>query len=266
MRGLRFHYREWPNPGRPPLVLLHGFTSHARSWDTFAAAAQPHFEVFALDQRGHGESDWADDYSADAMVEDVRAFIGALRLERFNLLGLSMGGRNAYLYAARYPQGLDRLVIVDIGPEIHGPGASRIQAGVRAPDTFATPEEAVERALRANPNADPAEARHRTLNNLLLLDDGTWTFRYDRSYRDGSRTISRPDTEASWRELERITAETLLVRGERSDVLAPDVAARMVATIPRCQFVEVPGAGHSIPLERPREFIAAVLPFLAPGA
>lgn len=266
LRGLRFHYREWPSPGKPPLVLLHGFTSHARSWDTFARAVQPGFHVYALDQRGHGESDWTDDYSADAMVEDVRAFVRCLGLERFALLGLSMGGRNAYLYAARYPEGLERLVIVDIGPEIHGAGATRIQAGVRAPDVFATPEEAIERALRANPNADPAEARHRTLANLLRLEDGTWTFRYDRSYRDGSRTISRPDMEASWRELERIQAPTLLVRGERSDVLSPEVAARMVATIPDCRLVTVPGAGHSIPLERPLGFLAGVLPFLAEGA
>lgn len=262
LRGLRFHYREWPNPGRPPLVLLHGFTSHARSWDSFAAAMQPQFHIYALDQRGHGESAWADDSSADAMVEDVRAFTQALRLERFALLGLSMGGRNAYLFAARYPGAVERLVIVDIGPEVHAAGAARIQSGVRAPDIFASPDEAVERALRANPNADPAEARHRTLNNLLLLEDGTWTFRYDRAFRDGTRPISRPDPEASWRELAKIAAPTLLVRGERSDVLAPEVAARMAATIPDCRLVEVPGAGHSIPLERPREFLEAVRPFL----
>ncbi|MCX7618014.1 alpha/beta hydrolase [Tepidiforma sp.] len=263
LRGLRFHYREWPSPGKPPLVLLHGFTGHSRSWDTFAAAMQPGWHVYALDQRGHGESAWSDDASADAMVEDVRAFVRCLGLERFALLGLSMGGRNAYRYAARYPEGLERLVIVDIGPEVHGAGAARIQAGVRAPDVFATPEEAVERALAANPNADPAEARHRTLHNLLRLEDGTWTFRYDRAYRDGSRPISRPDPEASWRELARIQAPTLLVRGERSDVLAPEVAERMAATIPDCRLVTVPGAGHSIPLERPLGFIAAVAPFLA---
>lgn len=265
LRGLRFRYREWPNPGKPPLVLLHGFTSHARSWDTFARAVQPGFHVYALDQRGHGETDWADEFSAEAMVEDVRAFVGCLGLGRFALLGLSMGGRNAYLYAARYRAEVERLVVVDIGPEIHGAGAARIQAGVRAADVFATPEEAVERALQANPNADRAEARHRTLANLLRLEDGTWTFRYDRSYRDGSRTIVRPDVEASWRELARIQAPTLLVRGERSDVLAPEVAARMVATIPNCRLVTVPEAGHSIPLERPFGFIAAVVPFLAEG-
>ena len=54
--GLRFHYREWPNPGAQALVLLHGFTGHARSWDSFAEAMQSKYHVYALDQRGHGDS------------------------------------------------------------------------------------------------------------------------------------------------------------------------------------------------------------------
>src|SRR5207249_4376580 len=95
--GLRFHYREWGEAGAPPLVLLHGYTSHARSWDTFAGAMCEHYRVLALDQRGHGETEWATDgdYTAERMVEDVAAFAQALGLGRFALLGLSMGGRNA---------------------------------------------------------------------------------------------------------------------------------------------------------------------------
>src|SRR2546423_813595 len=94
LNGLRFHYRDWGNEGAQPLVLLHGLSSHARSWDRFATAMQSDFRVLALDQRGHGETEWADDYYADRMVEDVDAFITALGLERIALLGLSMGGRN----------------------------------------------------------------------------------------------------------------------------------------------------------------------------
>ncbi len=71
--GLRFHYREWPNSGAQALVLLHGFTGHARSWDSFAGAMQPKYHVYALDQRGHGDSEWAPDgdYGLDAFAGDV---------------------------------------------------------------------------------------------------------------------------------------------------------------------------------------------------
>lgn len=122
--GLRFHYREWPNPGAQALVLLHGFTGHARTWDSFAAAMQAGYHVYALDQRGHGDSAWAEDYSVEAMVGDMDRFVRALGLERFALLGLSMGGRTAYHYAGMHPEEVERLVIVDIGPDIHPAGAT----------------------------------------------------------------------------------------------------------------------------------------------
>lgn len=259
--GLRFHYREWPNPGAQALVLLHGFTGHARSWDNFAAGMQRDYHVYALDQRGHGDSAWTTDYSAGAMVQDAQRFVAALGLRRFVLLGLSMGGRNAYQFAATYPAEVERLVIVDIGPEIAGAGASRISTGVRAGDVFASPEAAIAAGRAANPRADEAELQNRTRNNLMLQDDGTWTFRYDRALR-GDRPLPRPNPEDAWALLPKIAAPTLLVRGELSDVLAPEVAARMVQEIPDCRMVTVPAAGHSIPLESPHGFLQAVRTFL----
>src|SRR5438445_8269109 len=96
MRGLRFHYRDWPSKsdGAPELVLLHGFTGHARSWDSFAEAMTDRYHVLALDQRGHGESGWApaDRYATADMADDLEAFVRALGLNAFVLLGLSMGG------------------------------------------------------------------------------------------------------------------------------------------------------------------------------
>ena len=96
LNGLRFHYLDWGNDSAQPLKLLHGFTSHAHSWATFARAMQDCYHVLALDQRGHGESGRTSDYTPNAMIEDVRAFAHALHLDKFALLGLSMGGWNAY--------------------------------------------------------------------------------------------------------------------------------------------------------------------------
>jgi pimeloyl-ACP methyl ester carboxylesterase len=262
LNRIRFHFREWGDPAAKPLVLLHGFTGHARSWDTFAAAMSGTHRVLALDQRGHGESGWADDYSTEAMVGDVAAFVDALGLRQFALLGLSMGGRNAYTYAATQPSELERLVIVDIGPELVASGAARIQAGVAAADAFESPEQAFALARKANPLANAAEQRSRTRNNLMLTADGRWTWRYDEALRDPNRPRPRPAADAGWALMPRINVATLLVRGERSDILSVDGAQRMVREIPRCAFVEVPDAGHSIPLDNPAGFIASVQPFL----
>src|ERR1700753_816938 len=104
LRGLRFHYRDWASKraDAPDLVLLHGFTGHARSWDAFAEAMSDRYRVLALDPRGHGET----------------AFVAALGMSHFPLLGLSMGGMVTIEYAGRRPKELAACVIVDIGPEI----------------------------------------------------------------------------------------------------------------------------------------------------
>jgi esterase len=262
LNGLRFHYREWGQPDAPPLVLLHGYASHSRSWDTFARALAPQFRNFALDQRGHGETGWTNDYSADRMIEDVAAFVGAVRLDRFDLLGLSMGGRNAYGYAARHQETLKRLVIVDIGPEAPAAGSARIRSGALANDIFDSPEEAFAVARAGNARPPEAEHRARIINSLMLRDDGRWTYRYDKALRDPERPRPQPDAAAHWAMLERINTPTLLVRGAESDILAAEIAQKMTEVMPNCTLVTVPDAGHSIPLDNPQGFIAAVKPFL----
>jgi pimeloyl-ACP methyl ester carboxylesterase len=262
LNGLRFHYREWDNPGAQALVLLHGFTGHARSWDGFAAAMQHKYRVLALDQRGHGESEWAADYSSDAMVSDVEAFQRALGLKQFVLLGLSMGGRNAFQYAGTHPAEVQRLVIVDIGPVVAAAGGARIQAGVQAKDVFDTPEQAIAQMRAGNPLAPDEAIRHRGINNLMLREDGKWTWRYDSVLRDPNRPRPRPTEEDGWAVLRKITAPTLLIRGAVSDVLAPEAADRMVKEIPDCRLVTVQDSGHSVPLDNPPGFLQAVQTFL----
>ncbi len=116
--GLQFHYLDWGSPEKPPLVLLHGVGQTCHTWDLFAAAMAPHFHVMAFDQRGHGDTDWAPDkdYSRKMMVGDVAAFTHALGLERFFLTGMSMGGANSLSFTANYPERVEALVVVDIGP------------------------------------------------------------------------------------------------------------------------------------------------------
>ena len=266
LNGLKFHYRDWPSakPDAEVLVLLHGYTGHARSWDSFAQALSVDYRVLALDQRGHGESDWTEPkrYGTDYMVSDLEAFVAELQLDQYTLLGLSMGGRNAIQYAGARPGALRRLVIVDIGPEIGTTVSARIQAGVRQSDTFENVDEAIARARATNPNADEGEQRHRVTHSLMRGDDGTWTFRYDKALRDPDNPRPRMSNEESWALWEQVNVPTLLNRGEVSDVLPEEVAAKMVETVAGCQFAEVAGSGHSVPLDRPKGFLEAVRTFL----
>ena len=259
LNGLRFHYREWGDAGARPLLLLHGLTGHARFWDTFAKGMAGSHRVIALDARGHGESQWADDYSPPAMARDVGLLVAALGLQRLSVVGLSMGGTTAYHYALDRPSALERLVIVDIAPEVAAVGGQRIRGGMEAATLFDSVDDLVAHGHRINPNADRAEVEHRFRNNALLLEDGRWTFRHDVR---GLLARERGDPAVLWAALPRIAVPTLLVRGGTSDVLDPAAAARVVGTIPGCKFVEIPATGHSVPMENPAGFLEAVRAFL----
>lgn len=266
LRGLRFHYRDWmgPGPDARDLVLLHGYTGHARSWDAFAAAMASDYRVLALDQRGHGETAWAppDRYGTFEMVEDLEAFVAALGLDRFVLLGLSMGGIVAIEYAGRRPPALERLVIVDIAPEIAAEGMRNIGESVARSDVFESVDAAFARAREDNPVPPETHHLHRVRHSLMRTEDGRWTYRYDRALRDPNIVRPRPSVEDGWRSVAAIDVPTLLIRGEDSNILDRGVADRMVRDIPDCRFAEVADSGHSVPLDKPDRFLDAARTFL----
>ncbi|MFZ3179053.1 MAG: alpha/beta hydrolase [Methylocystis silviterrae] len=265
MRGLRFHFRDWRSRrvDAPSLVLLHGYTSHARSWDAFAEAMTDRYHVLALDQRGHGETGWAaaDRYGVDDMADDLETFVQALGLRGFTLLGLSMGGMVAMEYAGRRPKPLAACVIVDIGPETVQSGSSRIQASVQAVDVFADRDEAFAAARAANSRPPEELHRHRSDASLMRTEDGRWTYRYDRALRSPPN-LRRRDPETAWRSCANINVPTQIIRGELSDILSPMTAERMVRTIPDARLATVADAGHGVPLDAPEAFLAAAREFL----
>jgi len=151
VKGLTLHLLDWGGEGRTPLLLLHGFTGHAHAWDTLSIALQPHFHVYALDQRGHGDSDPADVYNPAVAFDDISGVIDALGLSSLVLVGLSMGGRNAIYFTSKRPEAVQKLVIVDIGPEI-SKRAAAAPAGPPEPDTWDSIEQAAQHLYRGNPH------------------------------------------------------------------------------------------------------------------
>ena len=266
LRGLRFHYRDWTSQqvNAPDLVLLHGYTGHCRSWDAFAKVMSKQYRVLALDQRGHGETEWApaDQYGTMEMVADLHAFVSALRLERFVLLGLSMGGMVAIAYAGARPVQLARLVIVDIAPEIAAEGIQNIQQSVARSDVFDTVEDAFRRARADNPV--PPEGHHydRVRASLMRTDEGKWTYRYDRALRGPGSQRLRLAVDEGWDAVASFNVPTLLIRGEHSPLLSRVVADKFVSIAKNSQLVEVPGSGHPVPLDKPEGFLDAVQTFL----
>jgi pimeloyl-ACP methyl ester carboxylesterase len=262
LRSLRFHYLDWGTEGKPPFVLLHGGAQTAHSWDDFAPTVRDHYHVYALDQRGHGDSDWASDgdYSRQTQSEDVAAFVSALKLPPFILAGLSMGGINAITYAARYPETVRALIIVDVGPEIETRGRENIQNFTRV-DELDSFEAFIERAHRFNPRRSLDNLRQRLSHNLKQLPTGKWTWKFDQQ-RLGAGGRSSIGPEGLWEDVRKIRCSTLIVRGGESDILTPAAAARLQAAISNSRLAVVPRAGHSVMGDNPAGFAAAVQEFL----
>ena len=222
LEGLPFHYREAGSPGAPPVVLLHALGLDAHDWDAITLALADQAHVFALDQRGHGESARPDNYSFEAMRDDLKAFVDSLSLERFTLIGHSMGGTVAYLFAERWPERVDRLVIEDTPP----PVAMGRQEAARVPDE----------------PPQPVPFDWRLLKPIM-------------------RQLDEPDP-AWWADLPKITAPTLLIGGGPSSPVPQEKLAEVAQLIPDCRLTSLGDAGHHVHRAFPDAYVQAVRGFL----
>ena len=268
--GLRFHYRDWGDSTAPPLLLLHAFSMHARTWDTVARTLADRFRVLALDQRGHGESAWAADYHELRLVGDVAGFIEALGLSPISLVGFSIGGSAACSYAQLYPDRVERLVMMECFTDADEPGDAPYLQAMRThlqtlrslPEAFAAPEEAIAAFQSLAPHAPAEELRHWMLGALKQEPDGRWTWRYDPVFRRPAPIPERLNASADVIEqrLAGVTCPTLLVVGADSWMVEP--TARAAKKNPRARVATVPQAGHWVPLDNPRGFLDVVSHFL----
>jgi esterase len=259
--GIKLHYLDWGNTGQPVMVLLHGLRGHAHSWDDVAAAMCRDYHVLALDQRGRGDSDWAPDgdYTTGAYVADLLGFCDALKLDKFTLVGHSMGGRNSMAFAGRNPQRLEKLVIVDVGPSLDSQGSQRISQEIQSvPEEFDSFESVVAYAGQQNRFASDAVLRRRLQYATRKLPNGKIGWKYDVAIREQRRQGTVPPAEDLWPLLPNISCPTLIVRGKETDVLSPEAAQRMTQTIPNVKLVEVQRAGHMVFEDNPQDFISAL--------
>lgn len=255
--GLALRVIEWGPRNAPPVVMLHGIRGYAETFSTLAASLAPGFRTIAYDQRGRGGSDWdpAREYYNDMYVRDLEAVARQLELTRFDLLGHSMGGITAYVYAAANPERVRRLVIEDAGP-----GASRDSAGsarirhefLSTPTSFESWQAAAEFMRKLRPTVTESARQERLRNMLRQRDDGSWTWQYDHAGIAEARLNGDPSRDVDlWPHVEAITSPTLLLRGQRSDYLKPDTAEAIGRRNARIQWRDVPDAGHYVHDDQP---------------
>lgn len=259
-RGLRFSYLEWGDPASPPMVLLHGLTGHAHIWDHMAPQLAERYHVLAPDQRGHGDTQHADTYATADFVADLEAIVDAWALDRFVLIGLSMGAHNSIAFAAKNPTRVERLVLIDIPPKLNRNQAPNWEVISRLAVTghkrYTAFDDAVADARAGTPTAPIENLRYRTHWNLRDIGDGAMSLKYDPKCPAGWEPADL------WPELPKLAMPVLLVRGGKTTVLPLATAERMVWTMPDAELVEVPESGHSVPTDRPEDLTPIVLDWL----
>ncbi len=262
INGLRMHYVEWGSAQATPMVCLHGLRAYGHWFDEWAAVVSDRYRVLALDQRGRGETDWASDgdYTRAAYVSDVEAFIETLRLDKLILIGHSMGGLNAIHYAARHPDRVLALGILDIGPEVDPAGMQRMRTELgNTPSGFDSWQAAQAFLKMRHPKASEENRQTRLTWMLKEGSDGRIAWRIDQAIFDPN--LKPDDPQHTWDLLGQIRCPTLVLRGGESDVLSADTCQKMLTCIPDSQWVDIPGAGHMVLEDNPEACNAALLDF-----
>ncbi|MEX3761401.1 alpha/beta fold hydrolase [Paraburkholderia phenoliruptrix] len=266
--GLRLHYVSWGRDDAPTVVMLHGLRSYAHTWEPVAQALVDCYRVVALDQRGRGLSDWDPrlDYYAAAYVRDLDALIRAVDLQRFVLVGHSMGGANAFVYASAKPERLAGLVIEDMGPgaSAGSRGSERIKRELQeTPDAFPSWDDARAFWRRLRPNIQEAALESRMAHSLKKDTQGRVVWRHDAAGIGKARLAATPEQLVDlWPLVLNLHVPTLLLRGGDSDFLSAQVAAEMAEANSAISRIDIPGATHYVHDDQPTAFNHALRAWL----
>lgn len=268
LNGLQQRHLTWGDGTRPPVLALHGLRSYAHTWDTVANALAGDHLVVAPDFRGRGDSDWDPerDYFTGAYVSDVEALVDHLGLDRFAVIGHSMGGSVGYAYAARHPDRVSKLVVEDIGPgsSTATAGADRVIREMTSTPTDFESLEAVHAYWRGvRPAIGDDALASRVAHTVRELGDGRWGWKLDMEGIAAARLSGDPAGPVDlWECVESLRCPTLVIRGGQSDFLPESICADMVRRQPLVHWAEVPGAGHYVHDDDPAAFVELVADFL----
>lgn len=263
--GHRLRYYEWPGSGAT-LVLLHGSSGYGLVWEWVADHLGDRFHVFALDQRGHGDSDRPDgEYSAEEYAADVHQFVETLGLGRIIIAGTSLGGRVAQVFAAEYPQQCDAAVLMSVHLSNFYHDRARMAAVLESacamlhsPTEFASREEALA-FLRGSRGSRETEAslNHRIDHNMERVGEG-YRVKYDPVRVAQGLTHMAKDLRAY---AARVSCPVLVIRNTIDAELSPEQAAAITGLWKHGRTVDVEG-GPLLYAQNPAGLAQAITTFV----
>lgn len=249
----------------PEIVLIHGGAQNAHTWDTVAMAlGRP---ALAVDLPGHGHSAWRPDgrYDPETLAADLAEPLAAWAPRARLVVGMSLGGLTAMVLAARWPELVRSLVMIDITPGVNQTKAKAVIDFVTGPQSFPSFEDLLARTIEHNPTRSQTSLRRGILHNARQLPDGSWEWRYDRRGHTRPADASPDEAQQSeqaphddvvsplWEVWAAVRAPLLLVQGGTSPVVDEADLRAGRERQPLLEHVVVEGAGHSVQGDRPVE-------------
>ncbi|MEC8884555.1 MAG: alpha/beta fold hydrolase [Bacteroidota bacterium] len=243
-----------------PFVILHGFLGMGDNWKTLANQfAEAGYQMHLVDQRNHGRSFHSETFNYEVLAEDLKNYCQEHDLKDIVLLGHSMGGKTAMLFAMRYPEYINKLIIADIAPKYYAPHHQQILKGLTA--------------LSENHEARTSRGNADDFLKEYISDWGTRQFLLKNLYWQKDKTLAlrvnlpvlKRDVEAIGEGLPPQTGcegATLFLNGLKSDYITEDDKPLIKAHFPEAEIIGIEKAGHWLHAENPKDFYAEVMKFL----
>ena len=264
--GIRLAGDSWGDAGAPLVILQHGGGQTRHAWKNAGQVlGRLGYHAVALDARGHGDSDWAPDgiYTADAMVEDLKAVVAALGGGRPALVGASMGGATSLIAAGEGHVDARALVLVDMAPRLETAGVAKIRAFMtQKPEGFDSLEEVADAIASYQPHRQRPTNLEGLRKNVRPTADGRFRWHWDPKFMD-RRIDAQLRHERLSEAARQLRMPALLVRGGLSDVLSEQGAEEFLQLCPQCEYANIAGAAHMIAGDRNDAFANSLVEFLS---
>ncbi len=273
--GVKLHYTEWGDPRKDTALLIHGIRDQGRSWSfllqSLTALGKPLPHAVALDLRGHGDSDWTknrDGYQHEDFLYDISALQRHLNKKQLTLIGHSLGGSMAIMYAGCFPDRVKKLVSLEsVGPfaradeDIPLIMAQKLKGPRLVDPSFYPTLEDSARAIKFRFPLMPDEVcAHMAQYGSRMVKDG-YVWKYDPVFRFRSTTMLSEGQVTAF--IKRLNCPILIIYGTESEFLKSTRAPR-IELFQEAKIVAIEGAGHHVPHEKPDEVAKVMAPFLFP--
>ena len=240
-----------------PIVALHGVFGSSDNWVSISKSLSSNFKVYLVDQRNHGQSFHSDEFTYDLLAQDLYELVTSLNLEKFILLGHSMGGKVAMKFASLYPQSLLKLIVVDISPKFYKRHHDDILNGLSSLqlDKLQSRQEADQALSKYVPEIG---IRQFLLKNLYRKENNQFAWRLNlATLKDKIDNVGEALDEGV-----SISVPTLFIKGAKSRYIKEEDEILISKLFTRFEIATIPDAGHWVQAEKPQEFLKVVTKFI----